>query len=700
MSTSTPRQDLHALAHLSGLQTSYFNIEGKRVLVGDETLLALLKPLGMPVDCSSGCRDLLRQQERQHWERLVDPVIVAWDGRMPRFEVRTSAREVAVPHVEIVREDGTVTVFHTWDIHIDDDPGRRVDGVDFRRLRVNTGEHLPMGYHTLHVSLGGKDASALIISAPRRCHADATPSPRRWGVFAPLYAVRGESDWGAGNYSDLAELGTWARGLGGAFTGTLPLLPCGLDEGTPSPYLPLTRLFWNDFYLDIEAIPFLGECPPATALMQGDSLLSRKSRAAKRAEVDYAEVCGLKTEVLSALWEYFGQGQNAVTAALDDFLRERPEVSDYARFRAEKEEERRGEKGHATSATRLSSAMLRPDFFEFVQWLTEEQVAQCSQRDADLYLDLPVGVHPEGYDASRYADCFLAGATCGAPPDIVFTTGQNWGAPPSHPTTMREQGYEYLRACLAHHMRASHILRLDHIMGLHRMFCIPQGGSPADGTYLRYRHEELYALLSVESHRHPTVVVGENLGTVPNAVPRAMMRHNVNRMFVFYYEMGVLERGLSPHVPRGAMASLNTHDMPTFSATWGSLDIRQQAELGVMAAADVPGALQQRERIKRRLLDLLRLPKGEEVAGPRQVLSSLLTWLGRSPARFAMVNLEDLWMETRQPNIPGVGNRYPSWQHRMTRTLEECMDDTEIAQELQSVAAARLSSKKRGAERR
>ena len=697
MSNSPPRQDLHALAHLSGLQTSYFNVEGERVRVPDETLMALLKSLGSPVDCATECRDLAHQEERHHWERLVDPVIVAWDGLMPRFEVRTSARDVAIPHVEIVREDDTVTVFRSWEIHIDDDPGRRVDGVDFRRLRVNTGERLPPGYHTLRVSLGGKNASALVISAPRRCYADATYPPRKWGMFAPLYAVRGKSDWGTGNYSDLAELGTWVRGQGGAFTGTLPLLPFALDDGTPSPYLPLTRLFWNEFYVDIEAISFLGECPSATALMQDVEFLSRRSHAAQTELVDYHEVHRLKTGVLSALWEHFGGADNTVTAALNDFLKERPQVSDYARFRAESEKQRGRNSDHVTSFASSETTSLQAAFYEFVQWLTEEQVAQCAQRNADLYLDLPVGAHPKGYDANRYADCFLDGAACGAPPDIVFTTGQDWGAPPLHPAAIREQGYHYLRACIAHHMRASRILRLDHIMGLHRMFCIPQGGTPADGTYLRYLHEELYALLSVESHRHSTIVVGEDLGTVPREVPRAMMRHKVNRMFVFYYEMGVVEKGLSPHVPRGAMASLNTHDMPTFAATWDSLDIRQQAGLGLMTADEVPESLRRRKEIKRRLLDLLRVPKsGDAALWTQTVLSALLTWLGRSPARFALINLEDLWLEKRQPNIPGVGSRYPSWQHRMTHTLRESMDNTGVAHELRAMADARLPGRRRG----
>jgi len=694
MSSSSPRRDLHALARLSGLQTAYFNVKRERVNAPDDTLYALLNSMGIPVDCAAGCREFIHQRERQHWERMVEPVIVAWDGHMPRFEVRANARETLIPHVEIIRQDGTYTKFHSWDIHIDDDPGKRVNGVDYRRLRVNTGETLPTGYHTLHVALGGREASALIIAAPRRCYSDDSAQPRKWGVFAPLYAMRGPSDWGAGSYGDLSALGTWVRELGGAFTGTLPLLPFEIDGSNPSPYLPFTRLFWSDFYVDIEAIPFVGECPSAVELMQDRAFIAGRNETARASLVQYAEVHRMKSAVLSALWQHFADGDNPVSTALRSYVEEHPRVSDYARFRAEAEEGRESTLASSRASGEQIGDSVR--FYEFVQWLTEEQVQQCSERAADLYLDLPIGIHPEGYDANRFAECFLNKATCGAPPDVVFTTGQDWGAPPLHTAAIRERGYDYLRECIAHHMRASRILRLDHIMGFHRMFCIPQGGSPSEGTYLRYRSEEMYALLSVESHRYATTVVGENLGTVPHEVPRAMMRHNVDRMFVFYYEMDGLERGLVPHVPRGAMASLNTHDMPTFASTWDGFDIRQQADLGVIASNDVAGALQRREKMRRGLLDLLRLPRNDGSGDQTHlVLSALLKWMGRSPARFAMVNLEDLWLETRHPNVPGVGARYPSWQYRMSYTLREMMNDGDVVHDLQEVASARLPARKR-----
>lgn len=686
MSSTSGRSQLHSLARLKGLQTSFFDVHGQRRRTNDETLVSLLGSLGVDASSPEACLQSLRSSTRRYWESILEPVVVAWDGLMPRFEVRTRASESSTPRVEIETENGDVKAFHAWDINIDGEPGSRIDGTEFRKLRVNTGERLPTGYHTLRVTSGARSAEATIISAPRQCFNDSDGQSREWGLFAPAYALRGPRDIGSGNYGDLAELSAWTASLGGTFVGTLPLLPIDMQAPEQSPYLPLTRLFWSDFYIDLNSIPFLHTCPELPSLMEGVTRLPAAKESAEHL-VDYRKVHTLKRRVLAAMWGHLRDSHDGVLAELQNFLQANPDVADFARYRFARETYSGNRQGQSSVATAQTGVDV--GYYEFVQWLADRQMRDWSQSEAGPYLDLPIGVHPDGYDAQRYGTCFLRDASCGAPPDSVFTTGQDWGAPPLNPETIREDGYAYLRACLSHHMRFSRILRIDHVMGLHRMYCVPKEMEASNGTYLRYRSEELYAVVSVESNRHRTTVVGEDLGTVPRHVPRAMRRHGVNRMFVLYYELDRISRGEMPRTPADAMASINTHDMPTIASTWNGLDIRQQLELGILSADKEKESLDRRARAKEQIMALLRAAVEGNKTDLTGVMTSLIAWLGRSRARYVMASVEDLVLATEQPNIPGVGTRRPNWRFRLQYDLPELRENTDVATALRALDSAR-----------
>ena len=701
MTTDRMSRQLRALARLHGIQTSYFNVQHARVAVADGTLRELLAAMGTSVNTPEDLEAARHDAVLRLWQRAIEPVIVAWDGLMPRIEVRTKPGEALTPHVEIDREDGTTLTFNLRDLHMDDDTGDRIEGVDYRRLRINTGENLPTGYHTLRVGLGNRQAEALVIAAPRVCY----QASRQWGVFAPLYSLRGRSDWGAGSYADLGELAGWTSRRGGAFVGTLPLLPCFYEaDETPSPYLPLSRMMWSDFFIDIESIPFLHDCAAALSLLADGSFASAREALGESTMTDYAGVYRLKRQVLQLLCRHLHEQPSGYRASLADYLRGNPRVSDYARFCSLCKQTPQpwpdwpmAARDGATDESLADSEEKR--YHEFVQWIAHQQLAadprSGSERKASLYLDLPLGVHPHGYDTWRFQESFLSHVSCGAPPDIVFTTGQNWGAPPPNPEAIRERHYDYLRACIQHHMRTAGLLRIDHVMGFHHVFCIPSGGEASDGTYVRYHPEEVYAILSLESHRHRTAVVGEDLGTVPAEVRRSMSRHGLSRMFVVYYEMDAIASGSRPRIPRDSMASINTHDMPPFASMWSGLDIRQHAELGIVQRSQVQANYAKRETSKRRLLETVKPDCGTlgSGTGARKVLRCILGWMGTSRARYVMVSLDDLWLEKRQQNVPGVGARYPSWRHRAAFTMEQIEGDDEVAESLGEVASARAGTR-------
>jgi 4-alpha-glucanotransferase len=305
-----------------------------------------------------------------------------------------------------------------------------------------------------------------------------------------------------------------------------------------------------------------------------------------------------------------------------------------------------------------------------VQWLADEQLqhlsAQAHGKRMSLYLDLPLGVHGDGYDTWRERDLFVAGVAAGAPPDALFHQGQNWGFPPLHPQKMREQGYRYPIAYFEHQMKYADILRVDHVMGLHHLFWVPQGMPATEGVYVRYPADELYAILSVQSHKHRCLVVGENLGTVPPYVNAAMARHGVQSLYVTQYEVPLDPDGGVRDIPGASVASLNTHDMPPFAGFWQGLEIERWHALGLISEAEARKRTEDRYAAKRALAKFLERQgylKGD-LGDAGLVYRACLSFLGQSPARMLLVNMEDLWLETEQQNVPGVVEGHPNWRRK------------------------------------
>ena len=562
---------------------------------------------------------------REHAARpaAIEPVYVAWDGRLPSDV------------------DGRVAL----------ENGGDVGGADV----------LPPGYHRLVVSSG---EDALVVSAPRRCF--ERPGDRQWGVFLPLYALRSERNWGAGDLSDLGALIEWTRGLGGNVVGTLPILAAFLEEPfDPSPYSPVSRLFWNELYVDVERAPELARSSEARELIGSAKFREQVERAREGRHVDHALVYSLKHRVLTLL-----------AAAWDGGPPPGELLGEYAVFRAG---------SHADGAR----------YHVYVQQLMERQLTETAG-NAGLFLDMPLGVHPEGFDTWRFPESFATGVTGGAPPDTFFTQGQDWGFPPLHPERIRTDEYRYPIACLRHLMSHANAIRIDHVMWMRRMFWVPEGMPAKDGVYVRYPEEELYAILSLESHRHRCTVVGEDLGTVPRGLRSRMNRHSLHRIYVLQYELRSPPHRVVGEVPERSQASLNTHDMPTFAAMWEGLDTDLRLELGLIDEAGAGKDREDRERLRTALVAFLRaegwLDDGGVPTG-HGVMLACQRYLAGSPARTMLVNLEDLWDEREPQNMPGTGSERPNWVRRTARAFEALRDDPEVLGTLQEINQLRRGSR-------
>lgn len=678
------RRALHRLARLSSVHTGYQGTDGRRHGAADDVLVAVLAALGAPLTNASGAADALRAVVAGRQRQVMEPVVVHRAGTSIATEVRLPvAVDPAHVWLTIRREDEEVERRRLGAT------GARLVGASdedgtawyHHRIRLRRSA-LPSGYHRLELEGPGVEGSALVVSAPARL----PPARRQWGLSIPLHALRTRGDWGVGSYRDLAALAEWVGERGGALAGTLPLYPTYLEApgADPSPYLPVSRLAWSELYVDVESLPELAASSDARAQLASPALREQLFRLRRSPVTHPGATLALKRRLLEPMAGVLARSDPAVStrrADLDAFVAARPEVQAYARFRAEREG------GGAEIVA----------YHCYTQWVADGQLAAAGRGRAGgacgLYLDLPVGVHAEGFDPWWEPDAFVSGVSGGAPPDDFFSGGQSWGFPPLHPEGIRNQGYRHVAAVFRHAMRHADALRIDHVMGLQRLYWVPDGVDPRHGVYVGYHGDELHAVLALEAERARTVVVGEDLGTVPTTVERAMARDRMLSSFVLQFES--TEQDPLPDPPRRSLSTLGTHDLSPFAAYWRGLDIGDRRRRNLIDAPQAARERQHRARWRARVLaglggpGLTALPDDGEAAEERRALVGCLHHLAAGPADVVLVDLEDLWLETEPQNRPGTGPEAANFRRRARRTLEDVVADTALAAELREVDARR-----------
>jgi 4-alpha-glucanotransferase len=639
------RASLAGLAARYGVARAYRTDRGERVAVGRDTVVAVLDALGVDTTGRGWIARAIAAHDAARAARLVDPVLVAWDGHL----------SLPKGDLQITLEDGS-----SWQGASDDVAP------------------LPHGYHELRVTVGARSETALVVSAPVRSWRRPGRA-RHWGVYAPLYALHHGRQPAPGDLGDLAQLIAWVGRHGGDTVLTLPLLAAFLDEPQEiSPYSPVSRLMWNELYVALDRPP-----RPGT----DDGLIDyRGAASATRAAIE-AEAASIDADA-------FRSGE------LLQFVAARPDVTDYARFRAA--QRRHGRNWRSWPAAmrdgEISPADVDPREVRYhvvAQWLADRQLA-TSALDARAHerllgLDLAIGTHPDGYDVWRHRAVFATSANAGAPPDTFFVAGQDWGFPPIVPDAARRSGHAYFRRSIAHHLRHATLLRIDHVMGLRRLYWIPHGAAATAGTYVDYPAEELFAIVTLESHRAQAMVVGEDLGTVPPSVRRALRRHALIGTWVAQgsLEQSPASAGADPP-PRRSVAALNTHDMPTFAGYVQGRDIDDRLALHQINATTA--ARQREERA-----DVIEQAKAQLGAkDPQELLHRLVEILAGSDAEVVLVNLEDLWLEVRPQNVPGTSTERPNWRRPAAYAVDELDAVPAALETLARMRAARRVAGRRG----
>jgi 4-alpha-glucanotransferase len=516
---------------------------------------------------------------------------------------------------------------------------------------------------------------------------------RCWAIAVQLYGVRSERNWGIGDFTDLARLVEIAAAVGAAGIGLNPLHALFDDRPEQaSPYAPNSRLFLNPLYIDVAAV---SEFPGIDAA----GLQPELARLRAAAQVDYTGVAEAKRKGLRLAYDGFRR--HATPSRGDDFAAFRIERGEaLARFASFEVLRRRfpqvwwewPEEWCRPSAEAL--ARLRQSdgeeigFYEFVQWVADRQLAAC-QRQArrlglpvGLYIDLAVGVDAGGADAWSEQEAILSRLSVGAPPDLLNTAGQNWGLAGFNPAELAARDFAPFRRVLEAGMRHAGAIRLDHVLGLKRLFVIPHGMDPTCGAYLRFPFEPLLAVTAQESRRQRCVVIGEDLGTVPEGFRETLQAWGIWRYLVMLFERG--DGGFHPpdYYPAEALATFSTHDLPTFAGWMSGHDLRVKRALKI----DPGESDEERARARQALAEALRA-RGLLQEGAPDFLA-VTRYLAQTPSRLLVVSMEDVLGIEDQPNIPGTVTEHPNWRQRLPLDLEALAADPRLQRLGQVLAQA------------
>ncbi|HEX7428520.1 MAG TPA: 4-alpha-glucanotransferase, partial [Mycobacterium sp.] len=539
---------------------------------------------------------------------------------------------------------------------------------------------LPLGYHRLHVHSDTLEANAPLIVAPATLDMPARLGAKRtWGLATQLYSVASERSWGIGDLTDLTDLAVWSGACHGA--GYILVNPLHAAAPTapmePSPYLPTSRRFVNPLYLRVEAIPEFADVCHRRRIRKARVQLADSARGAELIDRDTAWQA--KRDALKNVYRVGrSAGRELAYAAYRE--REGRSLDDFAIWCALAEE-------HGPDWHRWPEAFAHPenpavadfaaghadavDFHRWLQWQLDDQLAAAQSTamrtgmELGIMHDLAVGVDPNGADAWALQDVLALGVTAGAPPDEFNQLGQDWSQPPWRPDQLIERGYEPFRAMVNAVLRHAGGVRVDHIIGLFRLWWIPKGAPPTEGTYVRYDHEAMIGILALEAHRAESVVVGEDLGTVEPWVRHYLAHRGLLGTSILWFELDRDGDGGPLQAQRWreyCLSSVTTHDLPPTAGYLAGEHVRLRDELGLLTRPVDEELADDRAEQSAWVDELRRVGLLVDKPGVDETVLALYRYLGRTPSRLLGLSLADAVGEMRTQNQPGTTDEYPNWR--------------------------------------
>ena len=669
--------ELRRIADANGVATGFWDWYGNWVGVSASTLLKVLGALGLPLDESSTVGDVheaMRLTEEREWRRTLPPTIVARQGGGYMFPVHVP--DGSWVNVQWVLEDGRKGACDQVDRYI---APRMIDGELVGRATFDVPHWLPLGWHRLVATVeGGHVESATLIIVPNTLSLPLLDSSRRvWGVNAQLYSTRSASSWGIGDASDLADLAAVCADKGADFLLINPVhasQPVSPLEN--SPYLPVSRRWLNPIYIRPESIEEYASLPQASRAAIEQLRDETRQFATREDLIDRDCSWEAKRKALEAIFavprSYHRQSQ------LDCFIeRGGSELSNYALWCALVEREGTIELPEdlaRSSAPRVELERLelaeRVNFYQWCQWVVAEQLehAQHVAREVGMEIgimaDLAVGVHPYGSEKWSRPELFATGMTVGAPPDVYSQQGQNWSQPPWSPRSLAESGYTPLRDMVRAALANAGAVRIDHILGMFRLWWIPEGRAATEGTYVYYDHEAMMGVILLEAQRAGAVVIGEDLGVVEPWVRDYLRERGVLGTSVVWFEKEGSGWPLRPeHYRDRALAAVNIHDLPPTLGYIRGIQTTLRSELGLLTD-DIEtvraGDRLELEQVAARLHEYGCIDGAEP--SEREIVEGLYRYVAKTPSKLVVASLVDAVGDVRPQNMPGTGaDLYPNW---------------------------------------
>ncbi len=737
MQDQTEQTLLGKLAERAGIATDYYDIAGTLHLTSDNTRRAILAAMGFAVDSVASLTQALQEWDETPWQRPCDPVRILRDG------------ETGAPlSCCLAIEDGKETsVAVEWQIRDEANtvvqegqagPGlsavevRFLNGRRHVRIEIPAPHGLALGYYNLTLRaeslVGGVVGTMRVIVAPRQCYVPPSieSNQRLWGLALQLYSLSSDRNWGCGDFTDLGRIVEWAgKELGAGVIGLNPLH--ALRNTAPyhiSPYSPYSRLYLNELYIDLERLPEFSGSEMAQQQFLAPEFQAKLQALRESRLVDYGAIATAKRTMLDLAYRkflkeaYSGEEPNlqpntARARLLEQFIQsEGTSLELYATFQTLEEERRLIQSKSATWHDWPTQFLMpgqpvrdyakrhrtRIRFFQYIQWVASEQLNEVRETTEKLampiglYHDLAIGADRDGAEAWIYQSVLALGADCGCPPDPLGPEGQNWGFPPINPHALRASGYELMIQLLRHNFRAGGAIRLDHVMAFFRLFWIPHGRPSSEGTYVQYPFEDLLAIVALESVRSKTLVIGEDLGTVPDWVREQLAKARVLSYRVFYFERWRDGAWKSPgDYPAQSLAVAATHDLPTLAGFWSGEDLHVRSGLSAFPDdAACRQAWEVRQRDKAGILSALNreglLPNGvtEDLATAPAMTAELCRaihiYLARTSSCVMLANLEDGLGELSQTNLPGTVDSHPNWTRKYAVRVNEILCDERLRQ--------------------
>jgi (1->4)-alpha-D-glucan 1-alpha-D-glucosylmutase len=709
------KQRLRELASRCGIALDYVDVRGHRHEASEPTLRAVLVDMGALDAPDADPESSLRTLDDAVGRRALPPVAVVRAAGPATIRLVLPEAVLHEPLRWVLEEEGggrrTAVVVPA------DCPREalyEIGGAVFTAVSLTIEGPMPQGYHRflLRRSEDAPLAEMPLIAVPEKCYRPEAVrhGGRVWGPAVHLYALRSERNWGVGDFHDLRLLmEQWAE-QGAAVVGLNPLHALFLaNPNHASPYSPSSRSFFNVLYLDVEAIPDFIECDEARSLVRTPEFQLKLEQLRSADLVDYEGVAAVKRPVLELLYNSFRDRHlapgserarafhawrssrgNALTgfalfeSLYEQFHAQDPNVVSWRQWPTPYQDPDSPE-----VAAFLNTHRGAVGFYEYLQWQIDEQVVALGRRSMELrlgvglYLDVAISVSPDGADVWLHQCAFASQAKLGTPPDAFSLRGQDWGLAPPIPEQLREMGYAPFIAALRQNMRQAGALRIDHIMGLHRLYWVPPGATPADGTYVHSALEEMLGIVALESERNQCMVIGEDLGTVPSAVRTAMRQRDIlsyHPMLFEKHRSGAFKRP-AQYTP-AALVAVTTHDLPTLAGFWSGTDLELRTTLHLFEAeatreAQVVARAQDRARLLIALEQEALLPPTatvNPVSVPElneELSVAIHVFLARTPSAVMTVQLEDVLLVADQLNLPGTpAETYPSWRRRIPLAVE------------------------------